>query len=181
MEHSMFWDVVSSWSLNRGSLEFPLFEFFISLNKHTEIWHTMIVSSIKGISSSVNWQLFCLIDKFRNVIDRVRTGVIHLHVLPRNVWSWDPCVRCPTGPFPVSPVPDLPGEVVHRIEPTGSPVWTGGVIQRLPSLFRFAHLTGDFFFGEFFFRDQYRWIDDVCYTLTSEIMFSWMCVRWVGW
>jgi hypothetical protein len=24
------------------------------------------------------------------------------------------CLRCPTGPFPVSPVPALAGEVVHR-------------------------------------------------------------------
>jgi hypothetical protein len=30
-------------------------------------------------------------------------------------------------------------------------------------------------------RPIYRWIVDVRYTLTSEFMFSWMCVRWVGW
>ncbi len=29
-------------------------------------------------------------------------------------------------------------------------------------------------------RDQYRRIVDVCYTLTSELMFNWMCVLWVG-
>jgi hypothetical protein len=35
------------------------------------------------------------------------------------------------------------------------------------------------FFSEF--ATNTGWIVDVSYTLTSELMFSWMCVRWVGW
>ena len=52
--------------------------------------------------------------------------------LVRPVWPTEshrfvlnPFLRPATGPFPVSPVPDLAREVVHRLEPTGSPVWAG--------------------------------------------------------
>ena len=41
-----------------------------------------------------------------------------------------------------------------------------------------------FFSGNwFFFKSSwpYRWSIDVYYTLTSELILSWMCVRWVGW
>ncbi len=58
---------------------------------------------------------------------------------------------------------------------------------RLPYLFRFAHLAQVLFFcGEnlFFFKELATitgGIVDVWDTLTSDFMFSWMCVRWVGW
>ncbi len=54
-----------------------------------------------------------------------------------------------------------------------------------PAFFDILISTRCFFLWENFFFQEFATntggIVDICDTLTSEFMFSWMCVRWVGW